>query len=46
MAHVWVHTSTISQQEGTKVCMEEWEGFMNADRIKTAAEVVSLASAV
>lgn len=38
-------THTIFQHEGIKVYMEEWEGFMNADRIKKAVEVVSLASA-
>lgn len=43
--HTYAHTLTVFQREGVTLCMEEWEGFMNTDRIKNAAEVVSLASA-
>lgn len=33
------------QHQGIMVCTEEREGFMNAERVKNVAEVVSLALA-
>ena len=43
--HPYAHTLTGFQHEGIMVHMEEGEGFMNAERVKNAAEVVSLAPA-
>lgn len=43
--HMCGYTTHTIFNTGIKVYMEEWEGFMNADRIKKAVEVVLLASA-
>lgn len=38
----YAHMLTGFQHQGIMVCTEEREGFMNAERVKNVAEVVSL----